>query len=366
MRRRRAVWLAAATLAMIPAGVALSGPGQVVANAHRGASRLLPDLTPIGPGPAFLCQEKRRAIQHRDACTGSGQTVLRVNTISGNSGVGPLVLAAVGRRQDRPRDCHHDGQHDIDGDGRPDDNDVIVKQRIYLDKDSDGLFDRSVDRKTSSRKVRCRYYHPIHNHFHLAAFATFKLKSVETGRIVRRSGKVSFCINDTQSFDLSRPGAQQPINGHGYYLSGRCIPRDGDPGSVGRLGRHLRVQDAWPGAQRHGTAGRRLLRDLEDRPGRPHRRDQRTEQHGELRLPHRSGRGPTERPADPRPGVRRVRPVGSLGGPKLRSSGSGLGRLVDRFLPPGSALPASPPRIRGVLAGTPWKRQVIPLDTERR
>jgi hypothetical protein len=45
--------------------VALLGPtAQLGARAQRAQPRLLPDLKPIGPGPAFLCQEKRRAIQH--------------------------------------------------------------------------------------------------------------------------------------------------------------------------------------------------------------------------------------------------------------------------------------------------------------
>jgi hypothetical protein len=212
----------------------LAAPGRLAARPDRAASRLLPDLIPVGPRPAFLCKEEEPAVKHQDACRGRGAIVLRVDTVTGNAGYGPLVVAAVGKRKDRPRDCHHDGRRDIDGDGKPDDNDVIARQRIYLDQNGDQVYQRSRDRKTRSRKVGCRYYHPVHNHYHLAAFADFDLRSVETGQVVRSSGKVSFCISDTDPFDLSLPGAQQRIAGHGYYRFGRCEKRTSTQGlSIG-------------------------------------------------------------------------------------------------------------------------------------
>jgi Lysyl oxidase len=224
MRRRVFAWLSAKALAAILGGAALlGGPAQVAAqHQQQRAARLLPDLRTLDPGPARLCQEMRRPVFHRDACTGSGRTVLRVNTLTGNFGKGPLELAAVRPAQDHPRDCHNDGRHDINGDGRPDDNDIVVKQRVYKDANGDGAFKRSVDRKRQSHRVGCRYYHPAHHHYHLAAFATFNLKSVRTGRTVRRSGKVSFCLNDTGPFNRSLPGAQ---HGDGYYSYRRCAVR---------------------------------------------------------------------------------------------------------------------------------------------
>ena len=64
---------------------------------------------------------------HKDACTGTGRTVIRITTKTGDSGRGPLELAAVPKAQDIPEDCHGDGDVDINGDGVPDDNDVLVR-----------------------------------------------------------------------------------------------------------------------------------------------------------------------------------------------------------------------------------------------
>jgi hypothetical protein len=205
----------------------LAAPGQLAARPDRAASRLLPDLGPVGPRPAFLCKEEEPAVKHQDACRGRGAIVLRIDTVIGNAGDGPLVVAAVGKRKDRPRDCHHDGRRDIDGDGKPDDNDVIVRQRIYLGQNGDQVLQRWCKRKTRSRKVGCRYYHPVHNHYHLAAFADFDLRSVETGQVVRSSGKVSFCISDTDPFDLSLPGLSSRSPGTATTGSGaaRSGPR---------------------------------------------------------------------------------------------------------------------------------------------
>jgi hypothetical protein len=198
------------------------------------AAPLVPDLKPLGSGAIQLCQEKPTALFHKDACKGTGRTVIRTTTKTGNSGRGPLELLAVPRAEDIPEDCHGDGDVDINGDGVPDDNDVLVRQRIYNDANGNGVFERSVDTTSASYFVGCRYYHAIHHHYHLEAFVKFKLVSAQTGQQVRGNDKVSFCINDTGSFDLSLPGAQQPSSGHGHYSAADCVPRDSTQGvSIG-------------------------------------------------------------------------------------------------------------------------------------
>jgi lysyl oxidase len=199
------------------------------------AAPLLPDLKPLGSGAIRLCKEKSTALFHKDACTGTGRTVIRTTTKTGDSGKGPLELAAVPHAQDIPEDCHGDGDVDINGDGIPDDNDVLVAQRVFNDANGDGVFKRSIDTSATSSIVGCRYYHAIHHHYHLEAFASFELVNAQTGQLVRGSDKVSFCINDTGSFDLSLPGAQQPSSsGLGYYSYLDCAPRDSVQGvSIG-------------------------------------------------------------------------------------------------------------------------------------
>ena len=194
------------------------------------AGSLLPDLKPLGAGPAQLCQEKPTVVLRQDACTGTGHTVIRTTTKTGDAGRGPLELVAVPRAQDIPEDCHGDGDVDINGDGVPDDNDVLVRQRVFNDANGDGVFERSIDTVATSHIVGCRYYHPIHHHYHLEAFVHFMVESAQTGKIVAGSNKVSFCLSDSQDFDLLLPGA--PLSG--YYSSLHCKPRNSVQGvSIG-------------------------------------------------------------------------------------------------------------------------------------
>jgi hypothetical protein len=177
------------------------------------ADPLLPDLQPIKSGSARLCQETPTALRARDACTGTGRTVIRNITRTGSAGRGPLEIAAVAPAQDIPADCN--------GDGDPA-NDVMVAQRVFDDANGDGVFQRSVDTSATSSVVGCRYYHALHKHYHLERFVSFHLVDAQTGQVVGGNNKVSFCISDSNSFDLTLPGAPSG----NYYSSDACVPRD--------------------------------------------------------------------------------------------------------------------------------------------
>lgn len=184
------------------------------------AAPLKPNLITLDQGNIRLCQEKPSILLRTEACTGQGRTVLRVPTFIGNAGLGPLEYVPAGPAEDIPADCHGDGDPDLDGDGEPDDNDVVVQQRIYDDVDADGTFKRSVDTTSTSVSVGCRYFHAAHDHYHVEAFAGFLLQSELTGQVVGTGEKISFCVSDSEPFDLSLPGAQQPSGGTGYYRGG--------------------------------------------------------------------------------------------------------------------------------------------------
>src|SRR6185312_672321 len=125
---------------------------------------------------------------------------LRVPSYIANVGAGPLEY--VPARRDVPADCHGDGPR-ITKSGVRLDNDVLVHQRLYRDRDRDGVFTRGVDTGARSLPVGCRYYHPAHNHFHIESFARSELVSATTGSIVRIGPKLSFCVGDRDPFDLT-------------------------------------------------------------------------------------------------------------------------------------------------------------------
>jgi hypothetical protein len=210
-------------------GVKLCGTVAVLAclamvPASAGAAPLTPDLTTL-KAAVRLCQETPNPLLKKNACKGRGSTVLRIVSKIANAGRGPLEYAPVAPTEDIPADCHGDGNPDMDGDGDPDDNDVLTEQRIYNDVDGNGIFQRSTDTSWTTSPVACRYYHPEHDHYHVEAFSRFMLRRDTTNQIVAASQKISFCVADTDPFDLSLPGALQPIAGDGFYRVSGCNGR---------------------------------------------------------------------------------------------------------------------------------------------
>ncbi|HJR37735.1 MAG TPA: lysyl oxidase family protein, partial [Nocardioidaceae bacterium] len=181
---------------------------------------LKPDLKTLDRGPVRLCQESVTALHRRDACRSTGRTVLRISTFIGNAGQGPLEYAPVSPAQDIPADCRGDGDTDLDGDGDLEDNDVLVQQLIYEDGNGNGTYQRLTDTGFTGVDVGCRYFHPEHDHYHVEAFSRFLLCSEQTGTVVRTGNKISFCVADTNYFDLSLPGA--PTRGNGFYSDDDC------------------------------------------------------------------------------------------------------------------------------------------------
>lgn len=158
------------------AGFALLLVGALVPAGAAAAPRLLPNL------------ETLKALDLRlDRSTKPGRVLLRFSNRIANRGRGPLEIFPT---RDPP-DCDHDGD--------PSD-DRSVYQRIFKDVDGDGIFRRSKDILSIERLAGCMHFHPAHNHYHVDAFASYRLYRQSTGALVRSSDKVSFCV-----IDVSRP-----------------------------------------------------------------------------------------------------------------------------------------------------------------
>ena len=125
---------------------------------------------------------------HLDRSDRPGKTLLRLTTAMANVGEGPMEL--------RGGDPVEGGQE--------------VFQRIYT---SDG--------ESRDRLAGVFRYHPSHNHTHFDNFAVYRLRYMTegsgVGRTVKAGNKVSFCLTDSDGYDLSLPNA--PKNGK-YYACG--------------------------------------------------------------------------------------------------------------------------------------------------
>jgi hypothetical protein len=132
---------------------------------------LLPDLRTLSPAELYLNSEG---------------TELRLSNTISNHGVGPLEIFP---EPTAGGDC--DGDGDVD-------NDREAFQRVYedsADPGSIGFYDYHFDTQSNVHFVGCMIFHPIHNHWHFEDFAYYALRN-ESGRIVARSTKVSFCVED--------------------------------------------------------------------------------------------------------------------------------------------------------------------------
>lgn len=167
-----------------------------VLSTHTTGQELLPDLVTLQP--------KDLSIEMN-----AGKKLLRFDNEVGNNHTGVLELFP----QKIPKSGDSD---DCNGDLDPS-NDRRVNQRIYQDKNGDGVFKRGVDKNSTTVEVGCMAYHPEHDHFHINDFANYELKNL-SGTVVAESTKVTFCIIDIHRTWPSLPGSP---NGPHYNMCNR-------------------------------------------------------------------------------------------------------------------------------------------------
>lgn len=178
-RNRPTPWLEGLEVRIQFAGVGDEG----TAGGSAAETDLLPDLIPWASKPNGYIYG-----WHLDRSGRTGKTLLRLTTAMANVGEGPMELRG----------------------GEATDKGQEVFQRIYT---SDGEY--------RDRLAGVFRYHPTHNHTHFDNFAVYRLRYMTeadgVGRTVKAGNKVSFCLTDSDSYDLSLPGA--PANGK-YYSCG--------------------------------------------------------------------------------------------------------------------------------------------------
>ena len=116
--------------------------------------------------------------------TSGGDRRLRFSATLANDGPGPLEVFPIDSQQ-----CPA-GQR-------------YAEQRLYVDADDDGAFDRTVDGGTETRPAGCMVDHPDHEHWHFDAMARYALTPVGSTTPVAENTKVSFCLRD----NVPIPGA---------------------------------------------------------------------------------------------------------------------------------------------------------------
>jgi hypothetical protein len=153
--------------ALLVAGLcAFASPAQ----AGDAGSPHLPDLTTLPPSNVSM---------ERDKVTGT--KLIRLTNIVGNLGQGPLEL--------RPE--HNQAT-----------NTTQAFQRIYT---HNALGTWSLHSESPAGTFE---FHPSHNHWHLAGFALYEIRNVNMDgsigrRVLRSSGKVSFCMVDSLPLNTS-------------------------------------------------------------------------------------------------------------------------------------------------------------------
>lgn len=109
--------------------------------------------------------------------TGDGVRLLRFSSSLANVGPGPLELVP-----DDGASCPVEQRH--------------ASQRLFVDEDVDGRFDRSRDVTTLTRAAGCMLDHPTHDHWHFDAMARYALTPPGTENPIVAVDKVSFCLRD--------------------------------------------------------------------------------------------------------------------------------------------------------------------------
>lgn len=166
--RQRAALAVLAGLAAVAAALALvvtAGP----AAAGPTSDELPPDLKVLALAELYV---------QRD----DGRPVLRFSHTTGNLGPGPLEIEP----DPATENC----------DGRENSRDAY--QNVWGDANASGGFEREADGVARRERVGCMFFHAPHDHYHFSDFARYRLFAERSGKVVRRSEKVSFCVVDSR------------------------------------------------------------------------------------------------------------------------------------------------------------------------
>ncbi|MGH8895014.1 MAG: lysyl oxidase family protein [Actinomycetes bacterium] len=173
-----AVGVAAALTAVVAAGdpeQATPSPATTSPSVQQTTSTK-PDRLP----PTALMPNMRVLPAEEMGLAGRGdRRVLRFASVLTNAGAGPLQVSPV------PVETCPPGQR-------------YVEQRVYLDADADGAFDRRADRETVALPGACMVFHPLHDHWHFDSSAGYALTPVGTTEPIVSRDKVSFCLRDSE------------------------------------------------------------------------------------------------------------------------------------------------------------------------
>jgi hypothetical protein len=160
---------ARATVDDMAAGPAAGGAGPSVSTKM--------DRVPVGallPNMAVLPADELGITGSRE------RRLLRFASVLVNTGDGPLEIRPVEAETCPPRQRY-------------------VEQRVYVDGDGDGAYDRRRDRGSVALPGGCMLFHPRHEHWHFDATARYSLTSPADDVPIVERGKVSFCLRDSET-----------------------------------------------------------------------------------------------------------------------------------------------------------------------
>lgn len=175
-----------------------------LASFGKGSADLLPDLV----------TERLREVYTEST---RGRRLLRFTHGIVNLGKGPLEIHPV------RDDCGDKARGE----------DYGAEQWIFRDSDDDGRFDREVDTDHDRAVVGCLIFHRLHNHWHIDDFVRYDLFAYGRDgelrpRPVRTSGKVSFCVVDSNRRRPDLPGAPAVS----FYQVLDALPGDCEEGTT--------------------------------------------------------------------------------------------------------------------------------------
>jgi len=195
------------TTIAVAATVAVAATALVLTGARTSPARALHEAAP--PGPQLLRPDVRslRAGDLQILSFGARRE-LRFAAMLADDGPGPLVL------EPRAGGTCPPGQR-------------LAVQRVYVDRDGNGRYQRAVDTGSRVRPAGCMLNHPTHNHWHFDAMAAYRLVDVTPKRrVVVQSPKVSFCLRDNRTIPGTTPRQRRAFFGE----CGRDIVQGISPG----------------------------------------------------------------------------------------------------------------------------------------